>query len=124
MNPLDFLRTSLEGVDSETEELFTVVKKIMNNNPDLDRNYILQVLRNSIETEVYGNFDLYAFLENKKVKLLNNNIHMNSRSGENVSYRELAADYYNLIKASWNILDMVNRIPTYKQNINLLNYTL
>jgi len=124
MNPLNFLRTSLEGVDSETEELFTVVKNIMNNNPDLDRNYILQVLRNSIKTEIYGNFDLYAFLENKKVKLLNDGIHMNSRSGENVNYRELAADYYNLIKASWNILDMVNRIPTYKQNINLLNYTL
>jgi hypothetical protein len=41
-----------------------------------------------------------------------------------VSYRELAGKYYNVIKATWNILDIVNSIPHYKLNLDLLNYTL
>lgn len=37
-----------------------------------------------------------------------------------VSYKELVTDYYNLIKGTWNIFDIIERIPQYKQIINLL----
>lgn len=118
-----------DGVTTENntvKELFNVVKNILENNPSLNTDYIFNVLQNSIETEIYGNFDLYKFLANERVYLEENGFNFNSRiKGMNtVSYRELAADYYNLIKSSWNILDMVSRIPTYEKNIDLLNYTL
>ena len=51
-------------------------------------------------------------------------IQYKTRKGDLVSYRELAANYYNIIKSSWNILDIVNRIPHYSKNLDLLNYTL
>jgi hypothetical protein len=41
-----------------------------------------------------------------------------------VGYRELAARYYNLIKASWNILDIMRKIPHYEKNLDLFNYTV
>lgn len=39
---------------------------------------------------------------------------------ESISYRELIANYYNLIKGTWNIFDMMDRIPQYKAIIDLL----
>lgn len=39
---------------------------------------------------------------------------------EKLSYRDVVSDYYNLIKGTWNIFDIVNRIPQYKEIFNLL----
>lgn len=39
---------------------------------------------------------------------------------DSISYRELVSDYYNLVKGTWNIFDIINRIPQFKEIINLL----
>jgi hypothetical protein len=73
-----------------------------------------------------GNFDLYKFLNNDKVYLPETNTYYSSRASDSdqVSYRELASKYFNLIKSNWNVLDIVTRIPHYSKILDLLNYTL
>jgi hypothetical protein len=39
---------------------------------------------------------------------------------ESISYREMMSDYYNIIKGTWNIFDVVNKVPQYKSIIDLL----
>lgn len=106
------------------EEVNTVIQAIRDNNPSLDYNYILNVLHDSVKYDIYGNFDIYKFLANEYVHVPESNMAYNTRDGEEVRYREMAADYYNLIKSSWNILDLVNRSHTYHYNLNLLNYSV
>jgi len=105
-----------------------LIANIEKNNPAIARtnekapkDYIINVLKQSIEHDIYGNFDLYKFLSNERVVVPEGDF--NTRVGDTVEYRELAADYYNLIKASWNILDIVNRVPTYSKNLDLSSYT-
>lgn len=111
--------------DRIAKNLLKTVTSIKNNNPELTNSEIGHILQDAINTDLYGNFDLYKFLNDEKVELSQDSpIIYNTRQGDLVSYRELAATYYNLIKSSWNILDIVNRIPHYKMNLDLLNYTL
>jgi len=116
---------SWDGIKFSTVDktLETIINKILSNNEALSKNYVINVLRRSIENDIYGNFDLYKFLSDERVDIENGENFSSYKNGT-VSYRELAADYYNLIKASWNILDIVTRVPTYKANIDLLNYSL
>ena len=37
-----------------------------------------------------------------------------------ISYRELVADYYNIIKGTWNIFDIINKVPQYRAIVDLL----
>ena len=107
------------------KDLVKVIKNIQGNNPELSLVEIVSILQDAVNTDLYGNFDLYKFLNDEKVIVPQSSRTIyNTRQGDLVSYRELAATYYNLIKSSWNILDMVNRIPHYKMNLDLLNYTL
>lgn len=105
--------------------LVKTIKSIQANNPELSLAEIVSILNDAVNADLYGNFDLYKFLNDEKVIVPQSSRTIyNTRQGDLVSYRELAATYYNLIKSSWNILDMVNRIPHYKMNLDLLNYTL
>lgn len=105
--------------------LIKTIKSIQDNNPELSLAEIVSILNDAVNADLYGNFDLYKFLNDEKVIVPQSSRTIyNTRQGDLVSYRELAATYYNLIKSSWNILDMVNRIPHYKMNLDLLNYTL
>lgn len=120
------LPTVPEASKNKTESgLIKTIKSIQGNNPELSLAEIVSILEDAVRTDLYGNFDLYKFLNDEKVVLPQSSRTIyNTRQGDLVSYRELAATYYNLIKSSWNILDMVNRIPHYKMNLDLLNYTL
>lgn len=120
------LPTVPETSKNKTENgLIKTIKNIQGNNPELSFAEIVSILEDAVNTDLYGNFDLYKFLNDEKVVLPQSSRTIyNTRQGDLVSYRELAATYYNLIKSSWNILDMVNRIPHYKMNLDLLNYTL
>lgn len=105
--------------------LIKTIKSIQANNPELSLAEIVSILNDAVNADLYGNFDLYKFLNDEKVIVPQSSRTIyNTRQGDLVSYRELAATYYNLIKSSWNILDIVNRIPHYKMNLDLLNYTL
>lgn len=126
LEALQLLQEGSTKTTDTTSEVLDIITAIEKNNKKLERGYIINILYDAIKYDIYGNFDLYKFLGNEKIAINpeESKVFYNTRVGEEVSYREIAADYYNLIKSSWNILDMVNRIPTYHQNINLLNYTL
>ena len=121
-----FLPQVPDTSQSEIEkQVIKTVKGIQSNNPELGLSEISSILTDAVNADLYGNFDLYKYLNDDKVEVSQNSRTVyNTRSGDLVSYRELAATYYNLIKSSWNILDIVNRIPHYKINLDLLNYTL
>lgn len=107
------------------KQVIKTIKSIQSNNPELGLSEISSILTDVVNADLYGNFDLYKYLNDDRVEVSQNSRTVyNTRSGDLVSYRELAATYYNLIKSSWNILDIVNRIPHYKMNLDLLNYTL
>ena len=89
--------------------LIKTIKSIQANNPELSLAEIVSILNDAVNADLYGNFDLYKFLNDEKVIVPQSSRTIyNTRQGDLVSYRELAATYYNLIKSSWNILDMVN----------------
>lgn len=93
-----------ENISNNTV-LKKIIKKIQENNPMLDEEYIVSVLQNAIDIGLYNNFDIKKYL-----------------SDEN-NYRQYASDYYNLIKSNWNILDIMNTIPHYRAILDLFNYT-
>jgi hypothetical protein len=92
----------------------------------------VSILLDAIDADLYGNFNVYEFLKDSKITLekrdedltYNNYKYEDKISNTIIGYRELAARYYNLIKGSWNILDIIRRIPHYKLNMDLFNYTL
>lgn len=79
---------------------------------------------------IVNNFDVEAWLYDKQLtsndiiadnflgEAIDTNIVMEGK--DTLSYREVVSDYYNLIKGTWNIFDIVDRIPQYKEIINLL----
>lgn len=79
---------------------------------------------------IINNFDIEAWLYDKQ--LTSKNIITDNFLGEKIdvnrvmegkttlSYREVISDYYNIIKGTWNIFDIVNKIPQYKEIFNLL----
>ena len=113
------------GRDKLSQQVNKIFNNIKGNNSELNELEIKNILIDAINADLYGNFDIYKYLNNDMVKVSQDSpIQYNTRQGDLVSYRELAADYYNLIKSSWNILDIMNRIPHYKVSLDLLNYTL
>lgn len=80
--------------------------------------------------DIIGNFDVESWLYDKQLtatdivndQFMETAINPDNIFGdkESISYRELVANYYNLIKGTWNIFDMMNRIPQYKAIIDLL----
>ena len=80
--------------------------------------------------DIIGNFNIEYWLYDKQLTaadIVNDqfmgtelNLEDIFKGRESISYRELVADYYNLIKGTWNIFDMMNRIPQYKAIIDLL----
>lgn len=78
---------------------------------------------------IIGNFNVEDWLYDKKLTaddIINDtfmgsstDVEMVMNGRESISYRELAADYYNIIKGTWNIFDIMNRIPQYEAIMNL-----
>lgn len=90
----------------------------------------VSIIMRSSAFGIVNNFDIESWLYDKKLTkddivqsdFLGNNVDINRVMGgkETISYREVISDYYNLIKGTWNIFDIVNRIPQYKEIFNLL----
>ena len=97
---------ALPEISKQNKSLLETIIDIQNNNKALDLSYIVHTLQDSIKKQIYGNFDIYKYLRNTD------------------GYRKAAANYYNLIKATWNILDITESLPHYKVNLDLLNYSI
>ena len=56
-------------VDSNTSKYFKdLVEKLTDNNPEI-ASKVIAVLKDSIYADLFGNFDLYAYLRNDMVKV-------------------------------------------------------
>lgn len=70
-----------------------IIIAIKNNNPLLDAIDIEEGLNEAMILNIVENFDFYQWLYDKD------------------GYRKATADYYNLIKGTWNIFDMIDKLP-------------
>ena len=82
-----------EEVFASPESMAMLIENIRNNNPFLEQEDIVNGLTKAKELGIINNFDFIKWLENAD------------------GYRAATSDYYNLIKGTWNIFDIVQRLP-------------
>lgn len=70
-----------------------IMQAILDNNEFLDIEEATEAFAKAEELGIVNNFDFYKWLEN------------------NNGYRKATSDYYNLIKGTWNLFDIVDRLP-------------
>lgn len=99
-------RENLLGIDAETlydekvPTLETVIGNIMANNPTLTN--VEERLKNAYDAGIINNFDIVKYLQDS-------------------NYANQINDYYDLIKGSINVFDMLNYLPQYQQILKLFN---
>ena len=99
-------RENLLGINVETlydekiPTLETAINNIMANNPTLTN--VEERLKNAYEANIINNFDIVKYLQD-------------------ANYAKQVNDYYDLIKGSINVFDMLNYLPQYQQILKLFN---
>lgn len=86
--------------DEKTPTLETAISNIMSNNPTLTN--VEERLKNAYEAGIINNFDIVKYLQD-------------------ANYAKQVNDYYDLIKGSINVFDMLNYLPQYQQILKLFN---
>ena len=106
MSNIVFERENLLGINAETlydektPTLETAISNIMSNNPTLTN--VEERLKNAYEAGIINNFDIVKYLQD-------------------ANYAKQVNDYYDLIKGSINVFDMLNYLPQYQQILKLFN---
>lgn len=77
-----------------------LINRLHENNPTLDPEYIATQLDIAHEQDLINNFDIYKYLVDDE-------------------YRKQASDYYDIIKSTANVFEMMEQIPHYKQILQL-----
>lgn len=77
-----------------------LINRLHENNPTLDPEYIANELDIAHEQDLINNFDIYKYLVNDE-------------------YRKQVSDYYDIIKSTANVFEMMEQIPHYKQILQL-----
>lgn len=77
-----------------------LINRLHENNPTLDPEYIANELDIAHEQDLINNFDIYKYLIDDE-------------------YRKQASDYYDIIKSTANVFEMMEQIPHYKQILQL-----
>lgn len=77
-----------------------LINKLHENNPTLDPEYIANELDIAHEQDLINNFDIYKYLVDDE-------------------YRKQVSDYYDIIKSTANVFEMMEQIPHYKQILQL-----
>ena len=77
-----------------------LINRLHENNPTLDPEYIANELDVAHEQDLINNFDIYKYLVDDE-------------------YRKQASDYYDIIKSTANVFEMMEQIPHYKQILQL-----
>lgn len=86
--------------DEKTPTLETAISNIIANNPTLTN--VEERLKNAYEANIINNFDIVKYLQD-------------------ANYAKQVNDYYDLIKGSINVFDMLNYLPQYQQILKLFN---
>lgn len=116
-----------EAIESKAKQYETLQKKISENNPFVKN--VDHTIKLAFAFGLLGRFNTEAWLSDKALtqediidsSFLGQTLTAEELLSEPISYRELAADYYNLIKGTWNIFDIMNRIPQYRSILDLYN---
>ena len=77
-----------------------LINRLHENNPTLDPEYIANELDIAHEQDLINNFDIYKYLVDDE-------------------YRKQTSDYYDIIKSTANVFEMMEQIPHYKQILQL-----
>lgn len=77
-----------------------LINRLHENNPTLDVDYIATQLDSAHEHDLINNFDIYKYLIDDE-------------------YKKQASDYYDIIKSTINVFEMMEQIPHYKQILQL-----
>ncbi len=77
-----------------------LISRLHENNPTLDPEYIANELDIAHEQDLINNFDIYKYLVDDE-------------------YRKQVSDYYDIIKSTANVFEMMEQIPHYKQILQL-----
>lgn len=77
-----------------------LINRLHKNNPTLDPEYIANELDIAHEQDLINNFDIYKYLVDDE-------------------YRKQTSDYYDIIKSTANVFEMMEQIPHYKQILQL-----
>ena len=102
-----------QGTDLATdlEALFSKVKEL---HPNYSNSYIYSIVSQSLKAGIYKNFSFYEYMINKPIQVTELD-----GTTRNTDYRTLATEYYNLIKDSINILDVINHSDQYRVYLEL-----
>lgn len=73
-----------------------VITNLMENNPDLDEDTIREALDNAHEAGIMNHFDVVRMLTDD-------------------TYKQIAKDYLHVIKGTANVIDMMDKIPHYRE---------
>lgn len=76
--------------------LGSLVDLIKSNNDYIDSSTILPIIQQAFDLGIIGGFDFFKWLEDTD------------------GYRKITSEYYNLIKGTWNIFDIIERLPHFE----------
>lgn len=89
-----------KGIQEAEQAKEQLISKLHENNPTLDTEYIATQLDIAHEQDLINNFDIYQYLVDDE-------------------YRKKASNYYDIIKSTVNVFEMMEQIPHYKQILQL-----
>ena len=114
----------IEAVRKKAEEdLNSLIKQIIAANPllnDGDTENIKQFLEKASNVKV-SSMDTNGQRYTKTVSIIGGNFDFRyyiDRNTENDEYRKLTQEYYNLIKNTFNVFDVIETVPHFKEMIN------
>lgn len=100
---------SPETKEKKRQALEEILGALQNNNPLLDPQYISNTFTKARDAGIINNFNIETWLLDEYIDY----------NGDLIRYRDLVSDYYNIIKGTWNIFDMIEKIPQYKAIFDL-----
>lgn len=102
-----------QGTDlvTDLEALFSKVKEL---HPNYSNSYIYSIVSQSLKAGIYKNFSFYEYMINAPIQ-----VQELDGTPRNTDYRTLATEYYNLIKDSINVLDVINHSDQYRVYLEL-----
>lgn len=105
------LPSSLNEQGTDLETLFSKVKEL---HPNYSNSYIYSIVSQSLQAGIYKNFSFYEYMKNTPIQ-----VYELDGTIRNTDYRTLATEYYNLIKDSINVLDVINHSDQYRVYLEL-----
>ena len=110
LNSLNKIKTAItdreDTIDLSDDD---AVNQVMQNNPELDQEEVMKSITKFKKLNMINNIDMDMWTRNDKVTYTTGT---DTQFSEN--YKDLVIQYYNLIKGTWNVFDIIEKVPQYK----------